>query len=121
MALIVSVAGCALPQAVDVSLQPHENSVQLELLVKHIHQKVNEHRASQNLAELKLDSKISRVARKIWHIIVGDPHLLPQPWNHGFEAKVIAMPSKGGINSLALVSQNPKKEDITSLNCLCCP
>jgi len=64
MALIVSVAGCALPQAIDVSLQPHEDSAQLELLVKHIHQKVNEHRVSQNLAELKLDSRISRVARR---------------------------------------------------------
>ncbi len=64
MALIVSVTGCALPQAVDVSLQPHEDSAQLELLVRHIHQKVNEHRTSQNLAELKLDSRISRVARK---------------------------------------------------------
>ena len=64
MALMVLVAGCALPQAIDVSLQPHEDSAQLELLVKHVHQKVNEYRASQNLAELKLDSRISRVARR---------------------------------------------------------
>ncbi len=59
--LLLFIVGCS---SVDVSIQPHEDALQLEALARAVYEKVNAHRVAKNLPELKLDARISRIARR---------------------------------------------------------
>ena len=48
----------------DPVLQPHEDAAELEQLVRQAHDRVNAHRASLGVTQLRLDARISRVARR---------------------------------------------------------
>ena len=61
VSLLLFIAGC---RSVDVSVQPHEDAAQLQALALAVHEKVNAHRAAKNLPELKLDARISKLARR---------------------------------------------------------
>lgn len=67
--LLLSAGGCAGPDSpglrtIDPALQPHEDAAELEQLVQRAHDRVNEHRSSLGLAQLTLDNRITRVARR---------------------------------------------------------
>ena len=57
---LLLLAGCG---SVDVSIQPHENAKELESLSYTVYTKVNAHRLAKNLSELKLDLRLSKIAR----------------------------------------------------------
>lgn len=57
---LLLLAGCS---SVDVSIQPHENAKELESLSYTVFTKVNAHRLAKNLSELKLDLRLSKIAR----------------------------------------------------------
>ena len=65
--LLLWADGCAGPaggglRMTDPVLQPHEDAAELEQLVRQAHDRVNAHRASLGVTQLRLDARISRVA-----------------------------------------------------------
>jgi len=60
VSILLLLAGCG---SVDVSIQPHENAKELESLSYAVHAKVNAHRLEKKLSELKLDMRLSKIAR----------------------------------------------------------
>lgn len=67
--LLLWADGCAGPaggglRMADPVLQPHEDAAELEQLVRQAHDRVNAHRASLGVTQLRLDARISRVARR---------------------------------------------------------
>jgi uncharacterized protein YkwD len=67
--LLLWADGCAGPvggglRMTDPVLQPHEDAAELEQLVRQAHDRVNAHRASLGVTQLRLDARISRVARR---------------------------------------------------------
>ena len=67
--LLLWADGCAGPaggglRMTDPVLQPHEDAAELEQLVRQAHDRGNAHRASLGVTQLRLDARISRVARR---------------------------------------------------------
>ena len=67
--LLLWADGCAGPaggglRMTDPVLQPHEDAAEFEQLVRQAHDRVNAHRASLGVTQLRLDARISRVARR---------------------------------------------------------
>ena len=61
VSLLLIIAGC---RSVDVSIQPHEDAAQLKALARAVHEKVNAHRAANQLPALRLDARICKIARR---------------------------------------------------------
>jgi uncharacterized protein YkwD len=59
--LLLFFIGC---RSFDVSIQPHEDAAQLKALALAVHEKVNAHRAANKLSALRLDARLSRLARR---------------------------------------------------------
>ena len=59
--LLVLLTGC---ESVDVAIQPHEEEAELVALALAVHQQVNDHRAAKKLPALKMDARLSRIARR---------------------------------------------------------
>ena len=61
--LLLWAAGCAVPQAVDISYQPHEDRAELKAMARRLHERVNAYRADKNLRPLRFHARISSIAR----------------------------------------------------------
>lgn len=61
--LLLWAVGCAAPHAVDISYQPHENRAELKAMAQRLHERVNAHRAAENLPTLRFHARISSIAR----------------------------------------------------------
>ena len=62
--LLLWATGCAVPQAVDFSYQPHEDQAKLRAMARRLHERVNAHRADKNLRPLRFHARISSIARR---------------------------------------------------------
>ena len=62
--LLLWAAGCAVPQAVDISYQPHEDRAELRAMARRLHERVNAHRAEKNLRPLRFHARVSSIARR---------------------------------------------------------
>ena len=61
--LLLWVAGCAAPPAVDISYQPHEDRAELKDMARRVHERVNAHRVEEKLPTLRFNARISSIAR----------------------------------------------------------
>ena len=62
--LLLWVVGCAGPRAIPGSYQPHEDRAELVALAMAVHEKVNAHRVANKLPALRMDGRLSRLARR---------------------------------------------------------
>ena len=62
--LLLWVVGCAGPRAIPGAYQPHEDRAELVALAMAVHEKVNAHRVANKLPALRMDGRLSRLARR---------------------------------------------------------
>ena len=62
--LLLWVVGCAGPRAIPGAYQPHEDRAELVALAMAVHEKVNAHRVANKLPVLRMDGRLSRLARR---------------------------------------------------------
>ena len=61
--LLLWAAGCAVPHAVDISYQPHEDRAELKAMARRVHERVNAHRLEKSLRPLRFHARVSSIAR----------------------------------------------------------